>query len=107
MGEVDPRTRVRKAGADSEEADPGEADHPLAASVYWSRDRREELGKQSRLQGPWLGLRGPGGSRQPKAPESLLGRSIRLVVLAAEGRSSASACRPVASPSWRCSRPRC
>ena len=45
MGEVDPRARVRKAGADLEEADPGGADHPLAASVCRSQDRWEELGR--------------------------------------------------------------
>ena len=33
MGEVDLRARVWKAGADSEEADLGGADHPLATSV--------------------------------------------------------------------------
>ena len=97
VGEVDPRAWVRKAGAD----------YLLAASVCRSQDRWEELGRQSVLQGLWLGLRGPGGSRRPEAPESPLGRSIWLVVLAAEGRSSASACRPAASPSWRCSRLRC
>ena len=40
---------------------------------------------QSGLQGLCLGLRGPGGSRQPEALESPLSRSIRLVALAAEG----------------------
>ena len=52
MGEVDPMAQVRKVEADSEEADPGGADHPLAASVCWSQDRWEELGRQSGLQGP-------------------------------------------------------
>ena len=36
MGEVDSRARVQKAGADFEEADPGGADHLLAASVCWN-----------------------------------------------------------------------
>ena len=107
MEEVDPRARVRKAGVDSEEADPGGADHPLAASVCQSQDRWEEPGRQSGLQGPWLGLRSPEGSQRPEAPESPLGRSIRLVVLVVEGRSSASACQPAASPSWHCSRLQC
>ena len=84
MGEVDPRARVRKAGADSEEFDPGGEDHPLAASVCRSQDRWEESGRQSRLQGPWLRLRGLGGSQWPEAPESPLSQSIRLVMLAAE-----------------------
>ena len=85
VGVVDPRAQVRKVGADSEEADPGGVEHPLAASVCWSQDRWEEPKRQSGLQGPWLGLRGPGGSRWPEAPESLLSRSIRLVALAAKG----------------------
>ena len=38
MGEVDPRARVEKAGADLEEADPGGVDHPLAVSVCRSQD---------------------------------------------------------------------
>ena len=84
MGEVDPRARVRKAGVDSEEADPGGADHPLATSVCRSQDRWEGPGRQSGLQGPWLGLRGPGGSQWPEALESPLSRSIRSVALAAE-----------------------
>ena len=45
MGEVDPRVRVRKAGADSKEADPRGVDHPLVVSVCWSQDRWEEPGR--------------------------------------------------------------
>ena len=82
---MDPRARVRKAGAELEEVDPGGADHPLAASMCRSHNQWEEPGRQSGLQGPWLGLRGPGGSRRPEAPESLVSRSIRLVALAVEG----------------------
>ena len=37
--EVDPRAQFRTAGADSEEADPGGVDHPLAASWCLSQDR--------------------------------------------------------------------
>ena len=85
MEEVDPRARVRKAGADSEEADPGGADHLLVASMCQSQDRWGKLGRQFGFQGPWLGLRGPGGPQRPEALESLLGRSIWWVVLAAEG----------------------
>ena len=73
MEEVDPRAWVRKARADLEEADPGGADHLLAASVCRSEDRWKEPGRQSGLQGPLLGFRDPGGSRRPEAPESLLG----------------------------------
>ena len=45
MGEVDSRARVWKAGADSEEANPGGVDHPLAASVCRNQDRWEESGR--------------------------------------------------------------
>ena len=83
--EVDPWTRFRVAGADSGEVDPGGADHPLAASLCRSQDRWAEPGRWSGLQGLWLESRGFGGSRQPEAPESLLSRSIQLVVLVAEG----------------------
>ena len=85
MGEVDPRARVRKVGADSEKVDLGGVDHPLAASVCQNQDRWEESGRQFGLQGLWLGLRGPRGSQRPEAPKSPLSRLIRLVALAAEG----------------------
>ena len=107
MGEVDSRARVRKEGADPEEADPGEATHPWIASMCWSWDRQEEPRRQFGLQGPWLGSRDLGEFLRPGAPESPSGRSIRLVVLPDEGRPSTSACRLVASLSWRYSQRRC
>ena len=60
---------------------PEGADHPLAASVCQNKNRWKEPGRQSRLQGPWLGLRGPGRSQRPEAPESPLSQSIRWVAL--------------------------
>ena len=39
---MDPRARVRKVGADSEEADPREAHHSLATSVCRNQDQWEE-----------------------------------------------------------------
>ena len=96
---MDPRARVWKAGADSEETDPRGADHPWAASVCRSRDRQEEPGRQFGHQGPWLRLRGPGESLRPEVPENPSSRLIRLEGLPVGDRSSASACRLVASPS--------
>ena len=104
MREVDPRAQFQVARADSGKADPGGVDHPLAAFVCRSQDRWAEPGRWSGLQGLWLELKGLGGSLQPEVPESPLSRSIRLVVLAAEGQSLASAFRLATSLSWRCSR---
>ena len=98
VGEVDPRALVRKVGADLEEDDPEEATHLWDASTCRNRDQQEEPMRQSGLQGPWLGLRDLGEFLQPRAPKNPLGRSIRLVVLPAEGRPSASTCKLGVSP---------
>ena len=98
VGEVDPRARVRKVGVDLEEPDLEEVTHLWDASACQNRNQQEELVRQSRLQGTWLGLRDLGEFLRPGALESPSGRLIRLVVLPVEGQPSASACRLATSP---------
>ena len=52
VGEAGLRARVRKEGADPEEADSGEAIYLWVVYVCRSRDQRDGPGRQSRLQGP-------------------------------------------------------
>ena len=104
MGEVDSRAPTRMGEADPLVEYPEVAAHLWVASVYLSQGQLEDPRKRSGLQGPWLEWRDPGGSLQPEALGNLSSQLTRSIVLPDEDRPSISTCRPIAPPSWLCSR---